>query len=94
MFKKWMKRIKSKSLSLFPPLEASFYRRHMQQAERKADMFEESIRELISGWQHFENDKPFGVMLFARLAHRNFYDSTWGILYHEHGVVQKNCYYS
>jgi hypothetical protein len=68
-------------------LDCDFYKRELSVSKVKNQLLEKSISDFVISWPDF--DESFGILMFSQVGKRQFYDSTWCILYQQHGVIRK-----
>lgn len=68
-------------------LDCDFYKRELSISKAENRMLEMSILYFVTNWSDFK--EPFSILIFSLVGKRQFYDSTWGILYQHHGVIGK-----
>lgn len=68
-------------------LDFDYYKRELSISKTKSQMLEKSISDFVTNWSNHR--EPFSILIFSLVGKRQFYDSTWCILYQQHGVVEK-----
>lgn len=82
MFKKFRRLVNFKQYFWY-----QFYKQEIAQLEQENCILKKSISELVRNWSNYS--ESFSVIMFGLVYKRQFYDTTWSILYQENGVISK-----